>query len=75
MISLELRFLPYLHTHLKGSIVYILIYYLYAEGTKANGGQRSQRRPTAAFLGTFSNVGNCSTFANGKEYNIYTILY
>ena len=38
-----------------------------AEGPKTNGGQRSQRRPTAAFLGTFSNVGNCSTFANGKE--------
>ena len=36
--------------------------------------QRWPTEPTVAFLDTFSTVGNCSTFANGKEYNI-PILY
>ena len=38
-----------------------------AEGTKANGDQRSQRRPTVA-------VGNCTPFAIGKEYNTYILF-
>ena len=41
--------------------------YIITEGTKTNGDQRSQRRPTVA-------VGNCSPFAIGKEYNIYYFL-